>query len=279
MKKFTGAVKPFFSLDGLGLTIRYGEVVSLEEWQINHPSFKFAAQNGWVVAVDRKTLVFNPIPTQTRRAVKQEPKQSKFPKIKKISTEKEVEKLPETGVDPVFLHEILARQDVFVKQAQKTFERLTSQKKEPEGTVSPELLASLLENQKKMMEMLEKERAAKAPPPPPQQDQANLMQALKMLTNEVKKLQESKPSEPNVDTNQLLEGVKQVMSQFSPGQGYNQSKKVDTSGFKIRDDFEEKFIPKVEDLEVKNSKIVAQEKDSGSVEEALAALRKLKEKK
>lgn len=276
MKKFTGAVKPFFSLDGLGITIRYGEVVSLEEWQINHSSFKFAAENGWVVAVDRKTLVFNPVssPKSTPQVA------AKSPKFKKFSTESEVSKLPENGVDPTLIHKILERQDVFVKQAQKTFDRLT-QKKDPEPTVNPELLASLLENQKKMMEMLEREKAAKAPPPPPtvQPDQATLMQALKLLTNEVKKLQESKPVEPSVDTNQLLEGVKQVMSQFSPGTGGYNPNKPDANGFKIRDDFEEKFVPKVEDFEVKTSKIVTQEKDSGSVEDALAALRKLKEKK
>jgi hypothetical protein len=278
LKKFTGTIKPFFSLDGLGITIKYGEIVSLEEWQINHPSFKFAADNGWVVAVDRKTLVFNPV-SSPRRVAERKPDRKPL-KLKTISAE--ITDLPETGVDPTLIHEILARQDVFVKQAQKTFERLTNQKKEPEAAVSPELLASLLENQKKMMDMLEKERAAKAAPAPssPAPDQTTLMQALKLLTNEVKKLQEVKPVEAaSVDTNQLLEGVKQVMSQFSPGSGYNQSKKADPTGFKVRDDFEEKFIPKVEDLEVKHSKIVTQEKDSGSVEEALAALRKLKEKK
>jgi hypothetical protein len=130
-----------------------------------------------------------------------------------------------------------------------------------------------------MMEMLLAKETSKPTPPP--SDQTTVIQALKLLTNEVKRLQESKSSEPALDTTQLLEGVKQVISQYSPVQGYQgyNEKKKDTSGFQIQDNFEEKFIPKVEDLDVKNSKIVAQEQDSGSVEDALAALRKLKGKK
>jgi hypothetical protein len=266
LKKFTGTVKPFFSLDGLDITIKYGEIIALEEWQVNHPSFKFAEINGWVVASDRKTLVFNPVNARPKIQVKQEKA------VKNISTTD----LPEKGLDPSVIHEILEKQDVFVKQAQKTFERL-SKKQQPEApAINPELINTLIENQQKMMEMLLAKEAAKPTPPT---DQTTILQALKLLTNEVKRLQESKPAEPSLDTNQLLEGVKQVISQYTPSQGYNEFKKKDPSGFQIQDNFEEKFIPKVEDLNVKNSKIVTQEKDSGSVEDALAALRKLKEKK
>lgn len=268
MKRFTGAVKPFFNLDGLNLTIKYGEIVALAEWQMNHPSFQFALENGWVVAVDRKTMIFNPKgQAPTPNAVRPNRKSAEI-----------VMELPEKGLDPLILQDILERQEGFVKQAQKTFERLTAQKKEPEQpTVTPEMFMAVLENQKRMMEMLEKEKA-QPQVAPNQIDQTAVLNALKLLTNEVKRLQDSK-SEAPVNTDQILEGVKQVMSQFTPSSGtYNGSKK-DASGFQVRDDFEEKFIPKVEDLEVKNSKIVAQEKDSGSVEDALAALRKLKEKK
>jgi len=266
LKRFTGKVKPFFSLDGLGITIKYGEVVCLEDWQINHPSFKFADNNGWVVSVDRRTLVFNPVPSQqSSQTPKKEVKKS-------ISSPID---LPEKGLDPSIIHQILEKQDVFVKQAQKTIDRLS--KKEPEApSVSPELINTLIENQKKMMEMLLAKETVKPTPPP--SDQTPVLQALKLLTNEVKRLQESKSTEPALDTNQLLEGVKQVISQYSPSQSYNDKKK-DSSGFQIQDNFEEKFVPKVEDFDVKNSKIVAQEQDSGSVEEALAALRKLKGKK
>lgn len=270
LKRFTGAVKPFFNLDGLNLTIRYGEVVSLAEWQTSHPSFRFALENGWVVSVDRKTIVFN---AETPK------KPSNAMRSKRKKSAEIVQELPESGLDPVILQTILDKQEGFVRQAQKTFERLTAQKKEPEQpTVTPEMFASMLENQRKMMEMLEKEKQQPVPQAPAL-DQTAVLNALKLLTNEVKRLQESKPSEAPVNTDQILEGVKQVMSQFSPSSGSYNGTKKDPSGFQIRDDFEEKFIPKVEDLEVKNSNIVAQEKDSGSVEEALAALRKLKEKK
>lgn len=276
MKRFTGAVKPFFNLDGLNLTIQYGEIVSLAEWQVNHPSFRFALENGWVMASDKKTIVFNPENSRSRLS------DATRPAKKRKKSAEIVQELPENGLDPAILQTILEKQEGFVRQAQKTFERLTAQKKEPEPqqpSVTPEMFMAVLENQKRMMEMLEKEKPSSQSP---QMDQTAVLNALKLLTNEVKRLQESKPSESAVNTDQILEGVKQVMSQFTPSSGnYNGSSgpKKDANGFQVRDDFEEKFIPKVEDLNVKNSNIVAQEKDSGSVEEALAALRKLKEKK
>jgi len=49
MTKFKGTIIPHITIDSIAMKIAYGEIVTLEPWQVNRPDFQFALKNQWVI--------------------------------------------------------------------------------------------------------------------------------------------------------------------------------------------------------------------------------------
>ena len=244
MKKFKGTIAPFFEISALALKVNFNEVVSLSDWQEKHPQFQFALNQGWVVGVDKKSLVFNS-GDRTIEARKNLDKLSNG-----VSERQAVSNMQVMGIGPKVLEKVLENQTVLIQGFQKSYESFKQSmdqlKPEAVSSLTNELLAQVLSQNKVLLEQLSKKL-----------DGDNFSSEILSTLREIK-------------THLVNQKVQVVYN--TAGDKASVFKEAE---FKIQD-FEEKFIPKVEDLNVKNSKIVTQQTSSGSVEDAAAALRKLK---
>lgn len=271
MALFRGNVKPYVEIEGLGVSVSYGETINLAEWQIANPHFRFALKNKWVIAADKKALIYNTLEAKP-------PRESNLPRHTEIQNPPAREVIREvSGIDPAVLSQILEKQAVFLKSVQQSYDSLKKEVKEnaPASTsvsvdMSPvhQAISALQEQQKQIVDHIKSK------------NDSHLMSA---LLEEIRNLSlaQQKPSvapdSPQVV--ELLGQIQKTLENTKPQVIYNNgavSNSEQKDGFRIQD-FEEKYVPKVEDLDIKDSKIVTQQTQSGGVDDALAALKKLKQ--
>jgi hypothetical protein len=273
MEKFRGAVKPYVRIDGLGLSIGFNEEVSLEGWQIQHKHFQFALRNGWVLAVDRQSVLYNSVenlnPHPTVVAMNKE-------RQLQDAHKKEMLVQASSAINPSLLQQVLEKQTFFLKNVQQSYDSLKQEVKAPvklDNQETNKLLQELVSHQKKLIDLIEKRK----------DDTSE--KALGAVLAALKALQEVPVSPPVQQTAavpseivELLKDIKSALANNKTQTVYNKETGVaEKKGFQIQD-FEEKYVPKVEDLDVKSSKIVTQESVSHGTEDALAALKALKKK-
>jgi len=269
MALFKGNVKPYVVIDGLGIRLNFGETVNLADWQTQNPNFKFALKNKWVISADRKALLYN-----TLEAKKSLDKGNATQNEIKNPSSREIVK-EVSGIDPAVLNQVLEKQAIFLRSVQQSYDALKQEVKENKEVKKEDLkidmvpfyqaLTVLQEQQKQIVEEMNKK------------DNSHLFTA---LLNEIRTLSLSQQPQESQKTIELLSQIQKTLENTKTQVVYNNSGfgKTEslTEGFRIQD-FEEKYVPKVEDLNVKDSKIVTQQTQSGSVDDALAALKKLKE--
>lgn len=273
MQKFRGTVKPYIKIDGLGLEIRYNEEVDLDDWQISHKHFQFAFRNGWVVSVGKKPSIPGPVESKNVN-----PNVARAAREKQFEEANKREAAAAAGVlDPTLLHQMLEKQTQLLKNAQHSYESLKNEVKAPvkvevHNDQTNKLLSDLAAQQQKLIELFQK----------PTSDGSE--KALGAMMAVLKELQAKNDAPaPVVQApvpNEMVDLLKDIKSALQNGRTqvvYNKENGgAAKQGFQIQD-FEEKFVPKVEDLEVKSSKIVTQQTASGGTDDALAALKALKQ--
>jgi hypothetical protein len=269
MALFKGNVKPYVVIDGLGIRLNFGETVNLAEWQTANPNFKFALKNKWVISADRKALLYNTLESKKMTEKNNVQRHNEIVSPANREIVKEV-----SGIDPAVLNQVLEKQAIFLRSVQQSYDSLKQEVKENKEIkkedvkidMSPfyQALSALQEQQKQIVEQINKT------------DNSHLFTA---LLHEIRNLSLSQQPQESQKTVELLSQIQKTLENTKTQVIYNNSGtgriENQSEGFRIQD-FEEKYVPKVEDLNVKDSKIVTQQTQSGSVDDALAALKKLK---
>lgn len=270
MKTFKGNVRPFVEINGLK-RVEFGEVISLEDWQVNSKNFQFALRNKWVVSADRTSVVLNHVPPQQPQIAPQRP----IVEAQKQAV-REIQKAE--GISPSILTDVLDKQTLLIQGMQKSYESL-QKSIQPAAPAEPAkdssnnkdvlaLLSQLIEQQKLLVEQSKQ----------PSGVDTHLMSA---LLSEIRNLSPAK-ADTSSEVVSLLSEIKEQLANQKTQVVYNNSSGAGlpgsgSGGFKIQE-VEEKFVAKVEELNVKDSKIVTQQTNTGGTDDALAALRKLKGK-
>lgn len=103
-------------------------------------------------------------------------------------------------------------------------------------------------------------------------------QLLKELLNHQRQMLDVLSQQRQEPTPEVVNLLKEIKDTLATGKGTGAYNKADANGFKVVDVEPEKYVAKVEDLNVKSGKIVTEQHSTGSVEDALAVLKKLKGK-
>lgn len=280
-KKFIGNVKPFFKVEGLNLEIAYEEEFVLEEWQIKHPHFIFARKNGWVISSDARAFLLN------SEIAKKNGSKVNYKKWTYDAPIQAVSHMPmnvAAGVDEKTLKQILDNQVFLISNVQNSYNSLKDKVTQPVkvdvNTAKLEsTIAQMQEQQRVILDLLSKK------------DEDKNSEILAALLNEIKNINNSKNAQPqitatppaDIESAKIIEMLEQMNKLLASKSGsssrtssYNNETEEKQSNI---EDFEERYVPKVEDFSVKNSNIVTQKSSSGSVDDAVAALKALKKQK
>lgn len=242
-KSFKGAVKPYFYLDAIRKDIFFEEVIDLEEQHFNHLSVTEALHFGWLTELNKKKKMAAP---RGR---------------KKVGP-------PMKGATPQDVEDLLLKQAEMIRGMQKSYDSI-QKRVSLEYEVQPHqdlhsALKEMAESQKLLLDVVNKKHDPQA--------QANeLLLEIKNLL-----IQQSKPSmDPSVFV-QVLTEIKENLKNQPTRTVYNSEKQTETGGFKVQD-VEDTYIAKVGDLDVKNGKIMTETHSTSGTDDALTALKKLKD--
>lgn len=274
MKKiFKGKVKPYFYLDVVHRDVQFGETITLEEQHLTHPSILDAKKYGWLTEVNK-----NQMSQMTMAKAAEQTKQmyKKFAMTQPLVEAKIPEEPVKPAASPQYVELILEKQAEMIKGIQKSYESIqkeVAKKHEVNATVhalpNPEVqlaLREIMATQKGLLELVNKKLSE------PQAQSASVLTEIKDLLAQGQTRQED-PGQVVQTLKEIQETLKNQKTQIV----YNNEKQTEKDGFKIQD-FEGKYIAQVEDLDVKDSKIVTETHKGAGTDDALAALKKLKQK-
>lgn len=273
MKKiFIGRVKPHLKVEGLRLEIAYGQEVALEDWQVNHPHFIYARKNGWVVSKDDRTIA-HPVASKNSQRMSFTKWACEVPVHQDFTPARSSVVMDEKAVKKV-----LEDQAQLIKNIQQSHDSLKNKAAAPPPQSNTAYLehsvAQIQEQQKMILDLLSRS----------QQDRT--ADTLTAIFNEIKQLNLTAVAPPAItvaasDNSKIEEMFEKLNENLAKSGSVSKSTAYNKGEEKQSNiaDFEERFVPKIGNFDVKNSNVVAQESSSESVDNTLAILKSLKKPK
>lgn len=139
--EYVGNVKPHVEIDKMALKVAFGEIVTLEDWQINHPEFQFALKHGWVLSTDQKTLTLN-TPEASAKTMFSSSKEAATAQAESLTP-----KVVQSGIAPELLKDTLDRQNLMMQT-------LVEKVQPSDSGALVAALTEMVQQQKKLLEAM-----------------------------------------------------------------------------------------------------------------------------
>lgn len=265
-KSFRGIVKPHVYVQEVGKNLHYGQIVDLEPWQWNTENFKMLLEKKCVMKVSFRDKIWNTLEQKSKKVLSR-------PKVitRNEPTPFKAKTKPEPQViDSTFVKRMLEHQTRIIANIQRSYDAIRddiSKEYEIKAIVKAEpnpemdkILKEMVVSQKLLMDLINTK-----------------LDKTDKSENLLTQIKEELKKSPNVKEDKLLEALKDIKVALE-NKKFVYNKDGMEKDFSIKN-FEQTYIPKVESLNAKDSKIFKESHKASGIGDALAALKKLKGKK